>query len=108
MLEKAKEKLLDEMGSNDSAYVQAVGGMLLDHIGRHPSDAEKILAEGKTISGSLKEMQSVARGKASGGVAVLTDAEGFAVVLKYFGIGGGQAAEPAPAADFSTSLDAYL
>lgn len=98
MLEQAVAKIKTEMGANkDSAYVQVVGKFLLRHVDAFPACADKILAEGKTIVGSLSAMRSEANrqrartpaGQVADTVGVLTDEEGFAVVLTYFGIGGG-------------------
>jgi len=84
---QAIEKIKAEMEQHrNNAYVQAVGGMLLQHIDVSPASAEQILTEGKTISGSLAEMQKEARKKQVGNCAVLTDQEGFAIVLNYFSI----------------------
>lgn len=87
MQTQAIEKIKAEMEQHrNNAYVQAVGGMLLQHIDVSPASAEQILTEGKTISGSLAEMQKEARKKQVGNCAVLTDQEGFAIVLNYFSI----------------------
>ena len=87
MQTQAIEKIKAEMEQNrNNAYVQAVGGMLLQYMDSDPASAERILTEGKTISGSLAEMQKEARKKQVGNCAVLTDQEGFEIILKYFGI----------------------
>lgn len=84
---KAIEKLQSEMTKNTAnSYVQVVGGFLLQHLNENPQDAEKILVAEKTIGKSLEEMRKEASKKKVGSCAVLTDQEGFAVVLKYFGI----------------------
>lgn len=112
----AVEKIRSEMGENaNNGYVQVVGGFLLQILEANPESAEKILAEGKTIKGSLDEMQKEARKKQVGNCAVLTDQEGFAVVLKYFGIEEPAAARPVvapvvarPSVDFDVRLDDLL
>lgn len=105
-MENAIKKLTDEMESNQNVgYIQAVGQMLLSYLQSHPAAADKILASGKTIAGSLAEMKKEAEKKKSGGVAVLSDQEGFAVVLKYFDIDGPAAA---PAAVRPARLDVDL
>lgn len=92
MLKDAISKIQTEMNQNaNHPYIKAVGGMLLQHLEVNPGAAEQILAEGKTIKGSLKEMEKEARKKQVDGCAVLSDQEGFVVVLKYFGIAAGQA-----------------
>ena len=96
MLQKAITKLKTEMDQNkNNSYVKVVGGFLLQHLDANPSDAEKILDKEKSIAKSLDEMRKVAEKKKVGNYAVLTDQEGFAVVLKYFGIEGNSAV-PAP------------
>jgi len=109
---------MDQNKSNP--YIQAVGYFLLQHVGTHPGDAGKILNTDKTIAKSLDEMKKVASAKKVGNCAVLTDQEGFAVVLKYFGIETvasvpAQARPTAPApiskpqsTDFNISLDDLL
>lgn len=87
MLNAASNKIQDEMTQNQqNQYIQGVGQFLLGHLATHPEDAEKIMDQDKTIGKSLSEMERVARTKKSGNCAVLSDAEGFTVVLKYFGI----------------------
>jgi hypothetical protein len=103
MLDKAIEKIRDEMVSKtNDTYIQVVGDMLLHHLAVNPTAADKIMANGKTIAGSLSAMRSAAEKKKSGNCAVLTDAEGLAVVLKYFGIEG-NASTPSPVPAVSTS-----
>jgi hypothetical protein len=81
------EKLQSEMDKNKSnPYIQVVGNFLLQHLTQNPQDVEKILNSDKTIAKSLDEMRKVAEKKKVGNCAVLTDQEGFEVVLKYFGI----------------------
>lgn len=87
MLKDAIQKVKAEMEQNgDNAYIQVVGTFLLQHINAHPEDAEKILTAEKTVANSLDKMRKAAEKKKVGNVAVLTDQEGFAVVLKYFDI----------------------
>jgi len=127
MLDKAIAKIKAEMdGNNAIPYVKAVGQFVLQYLTMHPETAEKINAEGKTVAGSMKEMETVARAKKSGSMAVLTPDEGFGIVMKYYGIEdkgtpivkagpvvtapfSPPAAPPAaPAKSFSVSLDDLL
>lgn len=120
MLKNAISKIQTEMNQNQNhPYVKVVGGMLLQQLEVNPGAAERILAEGKTIKDSFKEMQKEARKKQVDGCATLTDAEGFAVVLKYFGIEAPvntplpatppAAAAPAlPVTDFDVKLEDLL
>ncbi|MBB6218208.1 hypothetical protein HNQ80_004348 [Anaerosolibacter carboniphilus] len=89
MLEKAISKLRTEMGQNNAnPYIQVVGQFLLSHLESNPDTAEKIMNSEKTIAKSLSEMEKEAKKKKVGNCAVLTDQEGFGIVLKYFGIEG--------------------
>jgi hypothetical protein len=110
----AQTKIRAEMEQNaNDPYVQVVGNFLLQYITDNPGAAGHILDEGKSIKESLKAMETEARKKKVGNVAVLTDAEGFAVVLMYYGIEGtpvlAQPIRPAaPKVDFDVNLDDLL
>jgi len=125
MQAKAIEKLQSEMTQNKAnSYIQVVGCFLLQHLESNPQDAERILIEDKSIGKSLEEMRKEASKKKTGSCAVLTDQEGFAVVLKYFGIVSGPViiipsefrpptppapVEPKPTTnDFDINLDDFL
>lgn len=110
---QAAEKLRNEMEQNKNhKYVQVVGNFLLGYLAKNSGAAEQILAEGKTIKGSLEEMKKEARKSQADNVGVLTDEEGFAVVLQYYGITGAPGNVPAPAtapaSDFDVKLDDLL
>ena len=116
---EATDKIRDEMAKEKGAYVRVVGEYLTERLQDHPEDAAAILAKGKTIQGSLAQVQAAARKEAVGGVAVLSDEAAFGIVLQYYGIAAtGEAApvdrprpaqEPAkPAPMDDLSLDALL
>jgi hypothetical protein len=87
MLNKAIEKIKAEIdGSKNNPNIRAVGEFLLQHLALHNETAEKVLQEGKTIKSSIDEMKKVAKTKVVDGCGMLTDHEGFGIVLKYFGI----------------------
>ncbi|MBU3098358.1 MULTISPECIES: hypothetical protein [Clostridium] len=87
MLEKAIEKLRAEItSSKNDPVIQIIGEFLIQHLLNNNSNAEKIMQEGKTIEKSFEEMRKVATTRKVGNRAVLTDQEGFNIVLKYFGI----------------------
>jgi hypothetical protein len=86
VIKKAIEKINSEMEKDKDPYVQVIGNFLLDYINKNPDSSEKILSENKTIAKSIDEMASVAKKKAVKGRAMLTDQEGFQIVLKYFGV----------------------
>ncbi|MFF5993440.1 hypothetical protein AAGS61_01640 [Lysinibacillus sp. KU-BSD001] len=95
MLNRAIEKLENEMTASNK-YVQVVGQFLLEYIQAQPDAAVKILAEDKTVKGSLQHMKNAARKQAVDGMAMLTEEEGFAIVLKYFDIEGPPVLKQAP------------
>lgn len=89
-----------EMFDVQNPYVMVVGKFLTDHLTKNPQDVEKYMKavdEKKTLSGSLLVMQEEARKTAVNNVAVLTDEQGFEIVLKYYGFipGGEELAKPA-------------
>lgn len=105
MLLEAIQKLRTEMEqSPNNPYVHVVGDYLLKHLNETPQDAEKILNPDKSITKSLDEMRNVAAKKKVGNCAVLTDQEGFDIVLKYFGING----KPVPKTDNESVLAAPI
>ena len=86
-METAKAKIRAEMAKEaNNAYVQAVGAFLLEYLEQNPGAAGKISAADKTIAKSLDVMRSEAQKKKVGNVAVIAPQEGFAIVLKYFGV----------------------
>jgi excinuclease UvrABC nuclease subunit len=116
-MQEVVSKIKAEMEKEKNPYVQVVGGFLLQHLDKNPHDAEKILVQDKTIQKSLEAMKKEAEKKKVGNCAVLTDAEGFAVVLKYFGIDGQVVVPEAPvpmatpsktSSDFDVKLDDFL
>lgn len=99
MLQQALQKLQQEIGEKSKdTYVQHVGAFLIGYVRQHPEHAAFIIADGKSISGSLSAMKEEARKNQSNGVGVLSDEEGFAIALKHFGIpvrgGASKAVEP--------------
>lgn len=119
MKEKAIEKLKLEMEKEKSSYVQVVGQFLLHQVENNPDAADKILSTDKSIIKSLAAMRKAAEKQKVGNCAVLSDEEGFAVVLKYFGITGkvvSPAVQPSvviPAvkkvnSDFDVNLEDFL
>jgi len=87
MKQNAIINLREEMDQNqNNSYIQVIGEFLLKQVEAYPQISEKILDTGKTIAKSLDEMSKAASKKKVGNCAVLTDAEGYAIVLKYFGI----------------------
>lgn len=86
MLENAIKKIKNEMEKENNPYVKVIGEYLLQVVKDNESAAEKILVEDKTIMKSLKEMEKAAQKVKVGNVGILTDEEGYEIVLKYFDI----------------------
>lgn len=108
-MEQAMDKLRDEMAQkSDNAYVHAVGEYLTAYLLAHPNAAEAIMAEGKTIEGSLKQAKDAASKKQQNGVAVVKDADVYAEVLKYYGLEGDEKAKPQTSALLVPDLDDIL
>lgn len=114
-MEQAVKKLQDEItGSQNNPYIQVIGNFLIQHVQAHPECAEKIVVKSKSIAKSLEAMKSEARKKQSNGMAMLTDAEGYAIVLKYFEIDGqpvqaAQTIQPEPEVSrFDVKLDDFM
>lgn len=124
MVANAIAKITAEMNSsNNNPYVNVVGNFLIKHLELNKQDDSHIMDEDKTILKSLEEMRKEAEKKKVGNYAVLTDEEGFSIVLKYFGIDGqvtknrevDQVTTSAPTiikkqskTDFNVSLDDFL
>lgn len=121
-MQEAISKVKAEMDKEKQhPYIQVVGEFLLSHITNNPNDAEKILAQDKTIMKSLDAMKKVAEKSKVRNVAVLTPQQGFEVVLKYFGITASPdipvisagsiittAKQSNVSSDFDVSLDDFL
>ncbi|OMF37462.1 hypothetical protein BK133_05240 [Paenibacillus sp. FSL H8-0548] len=111
MLQQALQKLSAEIGAADkkNKYVPVIGGFLINHVRENPDQAALILTKGKTIDGSLAEMAKVAQKEAYKGRAVMSDEDGFNIVLKYFGVTiPDLPIAPAAPASFAVSIDDLL
>lgn len=86
MLNKAVEKINDEIEKEKNPYVKVIGEYLLKVIADNEGAAEKILAADKTIMKSLEAMRKAAEKNKVGNMAMISDEEGFAIVIKYFEI----------------------
>lgn len=83
---------------------------MIDFLHEHDDAAENIDSN-KTLAGALDAMKKEARKRASGNCGVLTDAEGFEIVHKYFGVDGIDDTEPEASSRSNHSyvdLDAFL
>lgn len=87
-LQQALEKIQSEMTDANHAHITVIGEFLLNHLNAYPDVAEKIVAEDKSIAGSIQAMANAAKEKAVNGMAMLTEQEGYGIVLNYFDIEG--------------------
>lgn len=88
MFETVKEDINKEAEGKNAA-IRVIADALISRAEKSHEICEIIhdaLTAGKTLQGAYKEMESVARKKAVGGCAVLTDEEGLKIVYDYFGI----------------------
>lgn len=126
MKDTAIAKIKAEMEADKAnGYVQAVGAFLLEYVEQNPSVSPQLSAADKTIAKSLEAMRTEASKKKSNNVAVIAPQEGFAIVLKYFGIEGTvptsftvapretitvttERTKPAKSTDFNVSIDDFL
>lgn len=90
VIEQAIEKIKQEMGKENNAYITYIGNYVIENIEINKPTAEKIVKGSKTISGSLKKVQSEARKIAQNGVAMLAEREVLSIVAKYFEFEGVQ------------------
>lgn len=103
-MEEAVKKLQAEISaSKNNSYVKLIGEFLISHVQANPAEASKVMVADKTIAKSLDAMKSEAKKKAVHGMAMLTDEEGFEIVLKYFGIEGLPNAAPISAPNVTSS-----
>ncbi|WP_294186390.1 Cas9 inhibitor AcrIIA9 family protein [uncultured Clostridium sp.] len=86
MINEARTKINDEMEKENNPYVKLIGEYLLEVIKNNETAAEKILDKDKSIMKSFDEMRKVAEKVKVGNMAMISDEEGFSIVLKYFGI----------------------
>ena len=83
-MENSIKKINDEMQKKpDDLYTEIIGHYVIDRC-QSEADAELVAKEDKTLSGAMKAITDAASKKKQGSVAVMTDAEVFGVVDKYF------------------------
>jgi DNA-directed RNA polymerase subunit F len=85
MINKAIEKLTDEMMKMNSPFAQAIGEHLTGHCVQIEV-AEKILQEDKTLKGACEEIRETAKKSQKGGVGIISDSDAYKMAEEYFGI----------------------
>jgi hypothetical protein len=99
MLKEALVKLQAEVtAAKNKVYVAPVAAYMMEHVRNHPKDAAKVLVEGKTMAGAIAAMKAEAQKGQAGGEGYITDEQGFAIVLDYYGIAALKAAPIVPVA----------
>lgn len=81
---KAIKKVKAEVAASNVPHVKVIGRFLVKHLRETPEDAKYILQEGKSIAGAVEAMAKEAMKTQQNGVGVLSNKEGFAIVLDYF------------------------
>ena len=103
MIEKAIEKIKEEIEENKNSYTEIIGNYVIQHIEINQQTTEAIIKE------ALKVKQ--------GDIAILTDEQAFKIIRDYFGFENVQqniysSAEPKEAKatddDFNVSLNDFI
>ncbi|MEG1497724.1 MAG: Cas9 inhibitor AcrIIA9 family protein [Clostridiales bacterium] len=85
-LQEAIKKINDEMQKTpENTYTEVIGHYIIDHITN--VNAEHVLDKDKTLNQLLSNITATAKKQAKNNIAVLADAEVFAMVDDYFGLG---------------------
>jgi len=85
VISKAKEKLQAEIEQSNNESIKVIGEYLIKELSINTELAEIIAKSDKTIAKSLDAMKHEASKQKVGNMAVLTQDEGFSIVLKYYG-----------------------
>lgn len=103
---KAMDKIRDELAAHPNQPAIAVlGEYITARLQCDPGLAPRILDGKKSLTGALDAIRGEAKKRQHGGVAVVSDAEGFAIVDQYFGITPGAPAKPQALAPARNDLD---
>lgn len=108
MLEQAIAKIEAEIKESKESYVVMVGKCMIDHLKSNPKDAAAIMAEDKTIAGSLAFMQEKARANATGGYAMFAPDEGISIIMEYYGLGTNAKPITEPKKRINLDIDSLL
>ena len=93
MIEKAIQKINDEMQKNASdTYTEVIGHYIIDRCGDEIT-AAKVLDTGKSLKGAMDAIMQLATKAKKGNVAVLLPDAVFGAVDKYFGMATDEAAQ---------------
>ena len=85
MKQEAIEKLKSEMATSEAIpYIQIIGTYLLGYLEQHEDFASNILKDGRTVKESISAVRDVASKHKVDGVGVVSDEEGFKIIIDYF------------------------
>lgn len=84
MIEKAIEKIKEEMEKNKAPYIQAIGNYVLCQVKINIEAAKEIVESKKTLKDALKIVTAKAKEKAVDNCAILTDEEVYKIVREYY------------------------
>lgn len=85
-VEKAIQKITDEMNGSKAAYIQVVGRLLLERVKVDPAAAAAVLSDKKTIKGAGDAMRKAAEKVKVDNVGVIAPDEASAIIYEYYGI----------------------
>lgn len=93
-MEEAIKKINDEVQKNHSnTYLVMVGEHIIDCITTE-TDAEKVLADKKNLSGCLWSITGKAKHRKTGNVAVIDDVTVYGWAREYFGLAAAEEKKP--------------
>lgn len=86
-MDRAIDRIRDEMAKDPkNSAIQMIGEVLTELLRRHPTLADRLLAEGKSLSKAMDAMKAEARKQQSGGCACVDALTGMKIVLNYYDI----------------------
>ena len=87
MYTKAMDKIRDEMARNSgNPGIQFLGEWLTEQLERVHANAEKILADDKTLAGAFGEIRKYAEGHKTGNYAFVPPEKAVEIVDAYYGL----------------------
>lgn len=113
MNDKAMDRIRDEMAKKaDHPGVSILGEYFTDRLQKDSGIGEKLMAEGKTLTGAFDEIRRYAeKNRGGNNWAFVPPEKGFAIACGYFGIEYGEAEEKKKEKKIETDdldLDALL
>lgn len=83
---EAMDKIRDEMAKAKVGAVHTLGEWMTAWLEAHPEGRDRVLAEGKTLEGAYKAMETEARKKQGIGAVCMEDREAVQIVAGYYEI----------------------